>query len=198
MLRRRRFWIISGIIVLMPIAWLAWWVVSPLFIDTIVQEEFPFASSAVTPDNMTRAEVEQIMAGLAKVDQEMSEKMPDTVISALKLKTGALRDADGFHKGSGQAAIYRLPDGSHVLRLEDLRVTNGPNLHVILTPHANPMARSDVKVQGYVDLGKLKGNIGNQNYEIPAKVDVATQMSVVIYCKTFHVIFTVAPLQDPV
>ena len=55
--------------------------------------------------------------------------------AAAKLKTGSFRDADRAHKGSGQATIYRGPDGSHVLRLEDLNVTNGPDLHVILTPH---------------------------------------------------------------
>ena len=49
---------------------------------------------------------------------------------------------------------------------------------------------------GYVDLGKLKGNKGNQNYEIPDDVDIASMRSVTIYCKPFQVIFSVAPLQD--
>ena len=88
------------------------------------------------------------------------------------------------------------PDGSHVLRLENLDVPNGPDLHVILTPHEDAESRDDVHVTGYIYLGKLKGNQGNQNYEIPDAVDVASQGSVVIYCKPFHVIFSVAPLQD--
>ena len=54
--------------------------------------------------------------------------------SVVKLKTGNFRDADSFHRGSGQATIYRGPDGSRVLRLENLDVTNGPDLHVIITP----------------------------------------------------------------
>lgn len=53
-----------------------------------------------------------------------------------------------------------------------------------------------MKAPGYVDLGKLKGNKGNQNYTIPDDVDVAAQGSIVIYCKPFHVIFSVASLQD--
>ena len=88
------------------------------------------------------------------------------------------------------------PDGSHLLRLEDLDVTNGPDLHVILSPDPNPKKRDTVKIPGYVDLGKLKGNKGNQHRPIPADVDVTIQGSVVIYCAPFHVIFSVAPLRD--
>ena len=114
----------------------------------------------------------------------------------VKLKTGNFRDQDSFHKGSGQATIYRGPDGSHLLRLEEFKTTNGPDLHVILTPHQDPNRQNDVKTPGYVDLGKLKGNIGNQNYPIPDDIDVTAQYNVVIYCKPFHVIFSVAQLQD--
>ena len=112
------------------------------------------------------------------------------------LKSGDFHDVDNFHRGSGVATIYRGPDGSHLLRLEDLDVTNGPDLHVILSPHPDPERRGEVKEPGYVDLGKLKGNRGDQNYPIPADVDVTAQRSVVIYCKPFHVLFSVAPLQD--
>ena len=115
---------------------------------------------------------------------------------AVKLKTGDFHDQDAFHKGSGQATIYRGPDGEHLLRLENLDVTNGPDLHVILTPNRDPKSQGDVKNTGWVDLGKLKGNRGNQNYPIPDDVDIAIQGSVVIYCKPFHVIFSVAPLED--
>ena len=197
---------------------------SPLFINKTVEEEFPFAFSATVPDDMEMAAVEKIMAGMANINQEMNEPMPGVPAPTaapsptptptpeltaaptsipepvqaepVKLKVGNLRDQDSFHKGSGQATIYRSPDGSHLLRLEDLNVTNGPDLHVILTPHQNPGNRGEVKTPGYVDLGKLKGNRGNQNYNIPINVDVATQRSVVIYCKPFHVIFSVATLQD--
>ena len=101
-----------------------------------------------------------------------------------------------FHRGSGTATIYRGPDGSLLLRLEDLDVTNGPDLHVILSPHPDPNRPSDVMTVGYVDLGKLKGNRGNQNYPIPAEVDVSAQGSVVIYCEPFAVVFSVAALRE--
>ena len=113
------------------------------------------------------------------------------------LKVGQFENADSFHRGSGTATIYRGPDGSHLLRLEEFEVTNGPGLHVLLTPHTGPKTRADLRSTGYVDLGDLKGNKGNQNYPIPADVDVAANRSVVIYCLPFHVIFSVARLADP-
>ena len=192
---------------------------SPLFTNKTVEEEFPFAFSAIVPPGMDRGEVEQIMAGIAQMDQDMvNDVMPALLpraeaaagdaasptaapvgsaqAAAVKLKTGSFRDQDNFHKGSGEATIFRGPDGSLLLRLENLRVTNGPDLHVLLSPHNDPGNQSEVKGPGYIDLGKLKGNRGNQNYEIPNEVDVAAQGSVVIYCKPFHVIFSVASLED--
>ncbi len=74
-------------------------------------------------------------------------------------------------------------------------MTNGPELHVILSTHADPQGRDDVHQEGYLDVGKLKGNIGNQNYAIPVGTDVSALKTVVIYCQPFHVIFSVAALQ---
>ena len=217
---------IVGVPVLALIGFLAYDLGSPLFTNVTVEEEFPLAFKAIVPADMSRKDVEEVMAVLARVDQEAVEepmpnmakkqlpaaapRTPSTALAApapapaapstsaepVKLKTGSFRDADSFHRGSGQATIYLAPDGTHLLRLENLDVTNGPDLHVILSPHQNPDNRVDLKTPGYVDLGKLKGNRGNQNYQIPATVDVALQGSVVIYCAPFHVIFSVAPLQN--
>lgn len=196
MLRRKPFWVVLAAIILAPASIILWWLISPLFVSTTVEEELPLARSAVVPMNMTRDEVEKVMAGMAKVDQEMSEEMPHAITRAVAIKSGAFRDADAFHKGSGRATIYRLTDASHILRLENLKVTNGPALHVLLTQHPNPQTNAEVKPQGYMDLGRLKGNIGSQNYPIPGGVDLSAQKSVVIYCKPFQVIFSIAPLQD--
>ena len=109
---------------------------------------------------------------------------------------GSFKDADAFHRGSGKATIYRTPDGNHLLRLEDLDVTNGPALHVVLSTHPDPERSEQVKQEGYVDLGDLKGNRGNQNYPIPAGVDISIHKSVVIYCYPFAVVFSVATLES--
>lgn len=192
--RRKKLWIVVAIVVLVPGSIVALWLASPLFISKTVEEEFPLAAKATVPENMAREAVENIFAGMAKVQQEMKEEMPEAMPVAVGVKIGALRDADSFHKGSGQATIYQLPRGNYFLRLADLKVTNGPALHVILSSHPDPQSRDDVK--GYIDLGGLKGNLGNQNYDIPAGIDLAAQRSVVIYCKPFQVIFSVSPLQD--
>ena len=157
-------------------------------------EEFPLTVDATIPENMTRAEVEAVMEGMAMVDSPMSEAMMPGMAVATAVKIGTFRDADRFHKGSGAVTIYMLEDGSRVLRLEDFNVTNGPDLRVILSPNPDPQNPSDVTAPGYVELGKLKGNIGNQNYPIDAGVDVSALNSVVIYCKPFRVIFAIAEL----
>lgn len=176
--------------------------------DTMARADDATAESAatMTADDDTVAKADGDLArpdepmgktdeAMGKDDGAMAGEMADTTTPAA-IKAGALRDADSFHKGSGQATIYRQPDGSYVLRLENLEVTNGPDLYVYLAGHADPVSRADIEGQGYVDLGRLKGNRGNQNYEIPAEVDLTRQNSVVIYCKAFHVVFSVAPLQE--
>ena len=108
-----------------------------------------------------------------------------------ELATGALRGL--AHRGSGQVRLLELADGTRVLRLEDLNVENGPDLHVYLAeapPDADP-ARFGRR---FVDLGLLKGNHGNQNYRLPAGADPARFRSAVIWCKRFAVGFAVAPL----
>lgn len=252
MLLRKRNLGILAIVILIPIIGIAWWLLAPLFTSTTVEEEFPFAASASVPPDMTRLQVEQVMSGIAKVDESASEAMPaptdpatdlskamDSVVKTLaeaavksmpgtmtrpakeemtqtmaaamkdamaktlpeapaqpvKLKTGRFRDQDRFHKGSGGATIYRLADGSQLLRLEDFNVTNGPDLRVILTRAQDPEQAGEVTGPGHLELSKLKGNMGNQNYPVPDDADVSSFNSVVIFCKPFKVISSVAPLE---
>ena len=100
-----------AVIVVIAGAAFAWWLLSPLFLNTTVEEEFPFSATADMPVGMTQTEAEDIMQGMAKVDMEEMEDMPDEMAQAVALSSGMFRDADSFHKGSGTATIYRLPDG---------------------------------------------------------------------------------------
>ena len=186
----------------LPVVIGGYWLLAPLFITERVDEEFSFAANADIPAGMTMAEAEEIMIEAAAQREPYDEYAPDEIAmrddamkvdaSVEQVKTGHFRDADSFHKGSGGATIYRAPSGESVLRLEEFRVTNGPELHVLLVPHADPQGRGDVS--GYYDLGELKGNEGNQNYPLPPEVDAAEYNSVVIYCLPFRVIFSVASL----
>ena len=187
-----------GVAVIIVIAGLAlgWWLLSPLFLDTTVEEEFPFPATADMPVGMTQTEAENIMSGMAKVNMEEMEEMPGEMAQAERISSGMFRDADSFHKGSGGATIYRLPSGEGVLRFEDLSVTNGPDLRVLLSSHPNPMNKDELREAGYLHVEKLKGNRGSQNYELPADADLESFGSVIIYCMPFHVIFSVAPLRE--
>ena len=73
-------------------------------------------------------------------------------------------------------------------------MTNRPNLRVILSPNANPESSFEVLEAGFIEMSKLKGNIGNQSYPLPSGIDMSPFNSVVIYCKPFRVVFAVAPL----
>ena len=192
MTRNRK--LLIGAIVAVPVLALAWWLGSPLFLDKEVNEEFPDAAAATQDESMpiiiltanaTTEAMEETTTTEAGADDAMES-------GAIVLATGHFEDIDNLHQGSGTATIYELEDGSHLLRLEDFEVTNGPDLHVYLVPAANPTGDDIVD---YVELGEgLKGNIGNQNYELPADADPAGFGSVVIYCQPFHVIFSFANL----
>ena len=195
-MRKRNIFIVGAIVILIPVVAFAWWLLSPLFLTTTVDEEFPFAANADIPAGMTMAEVDLVMETMTKVEQEpMAEPMPqDMMAQPIAVASGSFRDADSFHRGSGIATIYQTPDGNHVLRFEGFEVTNGPDLRVLLAEPEDPMSRDELQAGGYTHLAKLKGNRGSQNYEIPADIDLDQQNSVIIYCMPFHVIFSVAPL----
>jgi len=102
------------------------------------------------------------------------------------------------HQTSGRATIYKTPDGKQYLRLTDFTTSNGPDVHVVL-------ARGDDKgldhelVKGELDiveLGLLKGNQGDQNYDLPASIDLTRYNAVTIYCERFHAVFGVARLEQ--
>ena len=190
--------VIAAVIVI-PGAAVAWWLGSPLFIDRTVDEEFPALENAVMPAGMEMVEAQSTMEAAMDDPTEVAEEMMEAMGAMLApdaVKVGQFRDGDSFHKGSGNATIYDLGTDGFVLRFEDFNVINGPDLRVLLTTHPDPMSRGDVHADDvtYLELGKLKGNIGNQNYPIPDDVNVDDQQSVVIYCKPFQVVFAVAPL----
>ena len=98
------------------------------------------------------------------------------------------------HETKGTASVHELGGGSRLLRLTDFATSNGPDVRVYLI--AAPDASDDATVTkaGYLELGKLKGNEGDQNYEIPAGTDLTKYRAVTIWCRRFGVNFATAPL----
>ena len=93
---------------------------------------------------------------------------------------------DGIHNAEGNAYALPLEDGGNVLRMENLRATNGPDLFVYLA--------TDKGASEFINLGALKANIGNQNYDIPEGTDLEKYNNVLIWCKAFSVLFGSAEL----
>ncbi|MGZ3143256.1 DM13 domain-containing protein [Lentzea chajnantorensis] len=124
---------------------------------------------------------------------EATPVTPPPVETPREVATGAWRSLE--HATTGRASLVELPGGGHSVQFAALATSDGPDLYVYLSPHASTAAEKTFG-QGFTSLGKLKGNRGDQVYEIPAGVDVSTIRSVVIWCKRFSAGFAVAPLEQ--
>jgi len=102
------------------------------------------------------------------------------------------------HATHGLATLYQLPDGKRALRLTEFETSNGPDVQVYLVATNDATDNETVTQAGFIHLGALKGNVGDQNYEVPADVDVHKYQAVTIWCRRFGVNFGTAPLtQQP-
>jgi hypothetical protein len=88
-----------------------------------------------------------------------------------------------------------MADGSHVLRFTNFKTSNGPDVHVYMVAADDAKDNATVEQAGFVDLGSIKGNIGDQNYDLGADVDLAKYRAVSVWCKRFSVNFGAAPLK---
>ena len=130
------------------------------------------------------------------VNQRVSEGFPvaSASSSATPEPVASGRFHAAAHETSGIATIYRFADGRRTLRLTDFSTSNGPEVQVYLGAATDARDNDTVTRAGFVTLGAMKGNVGEQNYEIPAGVDLAKYHSVTIWCHRFGVNFGTAPL----
>jgi len=129
------------------------------------------------------------------VNKQVNEQFPSTG----QIATGPAALAKGnfkslAHETKGSATIYKLADGKQTLRLTEFETSNGPDVHVYLTAAEIEKGSDAVKAAGFIDLGSMKGNKGDQNYDIPADVDLSKYKSVTIWCARFGVNFGLASL----
>jgi hypothetical protein len=173
--RKPAFWaIVSFLVALGLFLALAVFGIQTLFYDTEVNEDF----GAPAP-----ASAEQ---GSPQADSAASSK--PVVISSGEFHPVA-------HPGKGDAIVYRLEDGSHVLRLENLNIFNGPDLYVYAVAAKDAKDDETVEEANVLNLGSLKGNRGNQTYELPAAFNPEKYRSISIWCKRFSVNFATTPLR---
>ncbi|HKR74300.1 MAG TPA: DM13 domain-containing protein, partial [Candidatus Nitrosocosmicus sp.] len=156
---------------------------------------------AKAAENMSSSQKNELMIQYANLDNGnkntniIDEDMNYTVSPSSSLMTTSVAGLnnsiisgsfigvnDGIHNAEGIAKVIPLQrDDTNILRLENLKVTNGPDLYVYLS--------TDKSAYDFINLGKLKANNGNQNYAIPTGTDLEKYDNVLIWCKAFSVLF---------
>ena len=191
---------------------LAVYTVSPLFINTEINEPVPTVTNvnndaaAIREFNkfmemgeqerrerghqMGNEERNMVMIGAAQTNgTTINEEMITIGQEASTAYSGEFVGVnDGIHNAEGQVKVLRLNDNTNFLRLEDFKATNGPDLYVYLS--------TDKSASDFVNLGRLKGNVGNQNYEIPEGTDLSQYDTVLLWCQAFSVLFGSAELEQ--
>jgi hypothetical protein len=195
--------IIIGIIIAAIAIPSAVYTISPLFVSTVVDEPVPVSALSefqkymnLSEDeriqvakNMTREEAMMIGIIAAKQNTTINENISAAITQQFtnNTLTGTFMGlGDGFHKVEGVAKVIRPGSGAEILRLENFRATNGPDLYVYLS--------ADKSASDFINVGRLKGNVGNQNYEIPEGTDLSKYNTVLIWCRAFSFLFGSAQL----
>lgn len=183
MSRVSRRTVVPLLLVLVVVAGIGLYLFQPwkAFTDTTVNEALPTASAPEAKEGAQRKD----NAGMKGGEPSM------TSTRAKVLAEG--RFVTHEHDTSGTARTVRLADRGQVLRLEGLRTSEGPDVRVYLSARDANAAKSGLG-DGAVALGKLKGNLGNQNYTIPAGTNLSKFRSAVIWCERFSVSFGAADL----
>jgi Electron transfer DM13 len=193
---------------------LAVYTVSPLFINTEINEPLPTVSNGNIDDGVAIREFNKFMEKSEQERRESGNQMGneernmimigaaqtnDTIVNEGMTTIGLEETSilyvgefvgvnDGIHNAEGQVKVLELNDSTNFLRLEDFKATNGPDLYVYLS--------TDKSASDFVNLGRLKGNVGNQNYEIPQGTDLSKYATVLIWCQAFSVLFGSAELEQ--
>ena len=103
-----------------------------------------------------------------------------------------------LHPTEGTATIFQTGNGTRILRLTSFRTSNGPDVHVYMVAADDAKDVATVQQAGFIDLGVLKGNIGDQNYTLGSDLDLGKYRAVSIWCKRFSVNFGAAALRPTV
>lgn len=194
MSRRGLLWLVGVVVVAGAALVLFWFQPQKLWIDDRVEEPIPVAAVADPPASSTSAASTSASAGAAAGAPSTSPSTapPSTAPpEPAELARGEFVSLD--HGTSGVARVLELSDGTLIVRLEGLDTSNGPDLYVYVT--ATPAGGEESAFDDeYVNLGRLKGNQGDQNYDLPPGTDLARFPTVLIWCDRFDSAFGAADL----
>jgi Electron transfer DM13 len=210
LVRNRTVLIPIGVVLAAVAVYLAFFVfaIQTLIVDDTVDEAGPVfdsgAGASVEEDPAAPATTAPVDAGRGgetnttdQVESEVESEVESDVApvastnEVVTLLSGSFIDRS--HPSSGTASVLGDGTAQRFLRFEEFATDNGPDLNVYLSAAPADAAAGDFD-DDFVDLGDLLGNVGNQNYEIPADVDLGRYSTVVIWCVRFGVAFGAADL----
>jgi hypothetical protein len=129
------------------------------------------------------------------VNRRVDEAMPAAQGSSSQQPIASGQFYSILHPTAGTATIYRMGDGSRVLRFTGFSTSNGPDVHVYMVAADDAKDAAAVERAGFIDLGVIKGNVGDQNYTLGTDLDLAKYRAISIWCKRFNVNFGAAALR---
>lgn len=210
--------LVRVVVLVVPFVLVNWWLLSPHFIDDVVDDEFSTsisaqlgaepaapapvaetespavdaeAPAAEAPDTEPAAPVAEAPAveGSAEGAEEppapAEETEPPAPTGPVLLGAGQFIGLAG-HDGQGDAGIFQNPDGTLTLRFENFDIENGPDLEVYIVPGADQVDLAP----GSIHLGALRGNVGDQNYELPPGTELPPgEYTILVWCEAFSVEF---------
>jgi hypothetical protein len=193
--------VLRVIVLVVPFVFVSWWLISPYFVDDVVDERFDTSIAEQLATDATLAPTDASVAGGTAPAPTVPAATPPAEPSATETTTpppsgpvllGAVQFVGlAGHEGTGDAGLFSTPDGSLVLRFENFDIENGPDLEVYVVPGADQVTLAE----GSIHLGPLAGNIGDQNYELPPGVELAPgPYTVLVWCEAFNVEFVGATI----
>jgi len=184
----------------------------PFFVNTTDAEIFPGLPANLQAEFVQLpADQQATFLSMASENREMAIAMVSAALqnpvvmleeqptpdgaTAIQVARGEFVRIDPVHWAQGTVTIFAFPDNHKIARFENFQSANGPDLYVLLSASPAPRTQEEVQLSNLdFELGRLKANIGNQNYEIPPEVDLSLYNSVVIYSKPFNVVFSTATI----
>jgi Electron transfer DM13 len=159
-----------------------WWLFRPerLWVNRTVNESFPAASDQAAAKPASAA--------------TRAPETPAPAEPAVPSPLASGRFHGVAHETQGVATIYELPDGQRILRFTEFATSNGPDVRVYLVAADDATDNDTVTRAGFIEVTPIKGNQGDQNYTLPADLDLTRYRAVTIWCHRFGVNFGTAPL----
>lgn len=187
--------VVRIVVLLVPFVIANWWLLSPFFLDDVVDEEFSTSIAAQLdgseePTAPVTTEAPGADEGSSGTEAPEAPETPDAPVDEapagpVLLGAGTFVGLAG-HSGTGDAGLFQDVDGSRVLRFENFDIENGPDLEVYLVPGADQTSLAT----GSIHLGALKGNVGDQTYDLPAGTELAPgPYTALVWCEAFSVEF---------